>query len=361
MNKTNPKNLNQKKIKELVKEYQEKLQKDYDEHFLTNANTRKLGKVEQQLILSFIYPKSRNTPCWYNEIRVLGTSPKQLSFLDEIQEKKDISELEQRFSRSQNAYNYCMNCREFKTKENMTEKFCMENYDTWNDNYTNFNHKDLSCCFSCLKKMCSYGIDHEDTRYKPRCPSCNYRRKFHYLNYEDLTRSHPSRCYTIINLLPTNTTTTKKLNGEISKYGTDNGKNNISWINPRTKNRWCFNTNSYSWKISLLHNILATERENLFSYIDEEYLRDDTQRKAIRYIYPSSRRDDLANIFRKLRVKHEFINDTENNDAHDLTVNNMTDNANLNFRYNFDELNFRPTPTIHQEHERDPQYYSIKM
>jgi hypothetical protein len=118
-----PKTLNLKLIDELTKDYRNNLMNQYNNHYNNERTLRPLGNVEIQMILSFVYPKSRTRPPWFNQMRILGTSPQKLPYLEDIAEKKDIAELEGRYGRTQNAYNYCVNCKKFKRRNQMTEKF----------------------------------------------------------------------------------------------------------------------------------------------------------------------------------------------------------------------------------------------
>jgi len=327
-----PSTLNLDVIASLVKNYENKLILDYESHYLKNANSRRLGDVEIQLIYSFMYPADREITPHYRELD------------DCLKDDYTTSN-----SNHRNSFEKCLKCSRWKEKKHLTNKFCMENLDVWDDYWTRFNHTTKSICYECLNKMSSYGLDHRDENFLPKCPCCSYRHKFHYINTHDLTRSHPSRLYTINSLLNYNTTTTKKMNVSINDYVSSRGKNWEKLYEGENLKCIIVNRNSFSWKLSLLHNILTTEFRNqlLKSYDFDSVFMGLNGKKICRFITPNKTRKEIRLLFDELKQN--------------LAVRDLTNANNGRLRYYYDEKDLvYPANTITSPIERDDRFLSIQ-
>lgn len=273
-----PKTLDLFEIERLTADYKKKLTIQYDDYILNGMDKRKLSTDETQLILSFAFPMIRR----YN---------------------------------NQDTYNYCRKCRKFKTEDETTNQFCMKSYDEWRQEDYNFNHSEYSICYDCLNRMCCYGYDHEDARYKSQCPICNQRYTFHHINIDNIHRSQIARRFLIKNILKHTSTTTKKINYKPIRYryGGSNGKNHIQVWSKNDKTLYNINTNSYAFKFSLIYPLLIAERE-IYNDADLEIYNNSKG-----FIYLNKTRAEMKAIIERF--------------ADNYTIGNTTNDANYKYRY----------------------------
>ena len=99
------------------------------------------------------------------------------------------------------------------------------------------------CCVGCLNKCRG-------------CPATGSVKNFHWINTKNLCESHPCDAY-LKTCLKHNSTTTKKISIQKSEFMSDKGKN---WymINDE-RGRYIVNTNSYTWKLSMIKSRLRPE------------------------------------------------------------------------------------------------------
>jgi len=307
-------------IADKLADYKSYLIDQYDNYMLCNHRPFQGKEADdiRQIIYSFAYPKQRLQ------------SHRSITHRSILQDDYHKSRL--------NLYNYCLDCRQFKHRTKMINRFCMEYCDGLNDNWSRYNHDEESICKSCIDRRINYGITHHDDRYKPRCPRCNQRHKFHHIDYRDLTKSYPSRCFIIDNILKKTTTTTKKLN--IVKL---DDCRSIEWI--RGKNHkgviidgvsYKINTNSYAFKFSLLYRVLKVNR-GLYGNAEWDYHTNDIptdNTPIIQYLSMLDTRGYLGDML--INLKHNY------------TINNFTSPANQNFIYSHDEANTYPLENLYR-------------
>ena len=103
------------------------------------------------------------------------------------------------------------------------------------------------------------------------------------------------------------------------------------------------NRNSFSWKLSLLHNVIAQHRAELLNNLDfETVFMSINNKKVCRYIRPTKTRNYLREWFNTLKEG--------------LRVNDLSSQSNQKLRYVWDERELTyPARTIAREIERNDE------
>jgi hypothetical protein len=205
-------------VKDITRHIKRLLMTRYNNHYLNGNYRSQLCDDEEQLILSFAFPRVRSRHCDY---------------LD--------------------SYNYCMICKRFKERDKMNNSFCMNGANSWRCEITeHYSHKNYAICYDCLDDMCEYGFTHHKENRKPICPVCANHKTFHHINLDKIYHSHPSWYYTRDILLDYNASTPKKF--KRCKYDTGIMRNKYQRIYRNYD--YVYDINSFQFKLSMLYRIL---------------------------------------------------------------------------------------------------------